>query len=216
MLPAIFAAISGAVELFGVGKKVYETVTGKPSTATEAEGLKAEVAQLPPEQVEAWTKKMEAEVAQFRAGSDRIKNEQGDVDAATLAVLDPEARKEVAILRMTTRPWVVRKCMHVILMPVYITICDLIFMTINGIYRAWTVQRDVVPFDLFAEKIFDPTSVYFSLYQWSASTAGLIIVNYMIAKTVETVKGAPGSTDTGMLAPLEKIAGAVGTIFKRR
>lgn len=217
MLPAIFAAISGAVELFSTGKKVYEAVTGTPSKATEPEALKAEIAALPPEKVEAWTKQMAAEIEQFKAGTDRIKNEQGDVDATTLAVLDPEARKQVAILRMTTRPWVVRKCLHVIILPVYITLCDLIFMTLNGLYRLWNHDRNFAPFDLFAEKIFDPTSVYFAMYQWAASTCALIVVNYMIAKTVETVKSVGGTApDGGMLAPLEKIAGAIGGFIKRR
>lgn len=213
-IPAIFSAISGASELFDKGKQVYEQVTGKPSAATTPDALQAEVTALPVDVAGKWAEVMAARVKEFEAGTDRIKNEQGAVDAETLNALPPEDRIKVALLRMTTRPWIVRKAMHVILLPVYITMCDLIFMTINGIYRFSTHDRQFAPFDLFAEKIFDPTSVYFAMYQWAASTCALIVVNYMTARTIEKIKGIGEKDDAGgIAAPLDKITSAIATFF---
>jgi hypothetical protein len=62
---------------------------------------------LPADQQKAWADAMQAKLEQYKAESGRIQNEQGDVTADILRVLDPKAAADVAIQRMTTRPWVI-------------------------------------------------------------------------------------------------------------
>lgn len=206
MLPAIFAAISGVAALVDAGKSAYEAIAGKPSAAPDAKALQAEVESLPPDQQQAWASAMSQKIDMHKAETARIANEQGEVTADLLRVLDPEAAAYVAKLRMTTRPWVVRQMARVILLPVYVTLIDMVLMGLNGLHRWVTKQRDVVPFDLFAEKIFGDGSIYVVMYQWAAPTAAAVVVSYITAKTVEAVKNGPAAGDG--------IAGAIGRVVQ--
>jgi hypothetical protein len=117
----------------------------------------------------------------------------------------------VAILRMTTRPRVVLMMAHVILLPVYVTILDVVLMVLNGGYRSFAGNRDFAPFDLFAEKLFGEGSIYVVMYQWSAPTAAVVVVSYITAKTVEAVKNGAGAGD-GIAGAIGKAVAAVGSI----
>jgi len=206
MLPAIFAAISGVAALVDAGKSAYEAIAGKPSAAPDAKALQTEVESLPPEQQQAWASAMAQKIDMHKAETARIANEQGEVTAELLRVLDPVAAAKVAVLRMTTRPWVVRKMVHVIVLPVYVTCLDVVLMFLNGCYRSVTGNRNFTPFDLFAEKLFGEGSIYVVMYQWAAPTAAAVVVSYITAKTVEAVKNGPAAGDG--------IAGAIGRVVQ--
>lgn len=211
MLTAIFGAITGVTALIDAGKAIYETVTGKPSAATTAPDLQAEVEALPADQRDRWAAAMNVKIEAYKAESARIQNEQGDVTAEVLRVLDPKAAATVAVLRMTTRPRVVLMMAHVILLPVYVTVLDVILMAANGVHRWVKGRRDLVPFDLFAEKLFGEGSIYVVMYQWSAPTAAVVVVSYFTAKTVEVVKNGASAGD-GIAGAIGKAVAAVGSL----
>lgn len=211
MFGAILSAITGIPALIDAGRAIYETVTGKPSTASSAPDLIHEVEALPEAQRQAWAEAMTARIELYKAESARIANEQGEVTADILRVLDPRAAAEVAIQRMTTRPKVVMRMTHVILLPIYVIVLDVALMVCNGLYRMWSFQRDWAPFDLFAEKLFGEGSLYAAMYNLAAPTAAVVVVSYITAKTVETVHKGAGAGD-GLAGVLSKAIGAVGGI----
>jgi len=212
---AILAAISGVAGLFDAGKALYEKVTGQPTTAATPDALIEEVKKLTPEQQQAWTEGMDAKTKQYEAESARIAQDQGDVTPDILKVLDPKAAASVAIERMTTRPRIVKDAMKVVMLPIFITVCDMAFMFFNAIYRMVTNQREIAPFDLFSEKIFDPTSVYYAMYQWAAGICATIVISYITAKTTEAVKNGSAAADgvsssiSSVLAGISAVKGAI-------
>jgi hypothetical protein len=211
MLAQIFGAITGVTALIDAGKAIFETVAGKPSAATTAPDLQAEVEALPADQRDRWAAAMNVKIEAYKAESARIQNEQGEVTADVLRTLDPKAAATVAILRMTTRPRVVLMMAHVILLPVYVTILDVALMILNGGYRSFSGNREFAPFDLFAEKLFGEGSIYVVMYQWSAPTAAVVVVSYITAKTVEAVKNGASAGD-GIAGAIGKAVAAVGSL----
>ena len=211
MLGQIIGAITGVTALIDAGKAIYETVAGKPSTATTAPELQREVEELPADQREKWLGAMASRIEMHRAETARLANEQGEVTADILRTLDPKAAAKVAIERMTTRPWVVKRMTHVILLPVYVMVLDTFLMVANGFHRWATGQRDWAPFDLFAEKLFGAGSIYVVMYQWAAPTAALVVATYITAKSVETVKNGPAAGD-GIAGTIAKAVAAVGSL----
>ena len=211
MLGSIIGAITGVTALIDAGKAIYETVAGKPSTAKTADELRVEVETLPADKQAAWAAAMNARIEMHKAETARISNEQGDVTPEVLRVLDPQAAAKVAIERMTTRPWVVKRMTHVILLPIYVFAADWALMFLNGVYRTFSGNREFAPFDLFAEKLFGEGSIYVVMYQWAAPTAALVVASYITAKTVETVKNGPAAGD-GIAGVIGKAVAAVGSL----
>lgn len=210
---AILAALTGLPQLFEMGKSIYNTVTGKPSTAETPEQLVQHVSMLPADQQAAWTTQINAEIERQRLENARIQNEQGDVTEGILKALAPETAAKVAEMRMTTRPWVVRRMMHVILLPFYVLLLDTALMFLNGLYRMWSAQRNWTPFDLFAEKLFGEGSLYTQMYNLAAPTAAAVVMTYIIGKSVEVVKNAGGGdTFKGALGTLGNIVKSVKAV----
>jgi hypothetical protein len=207
-LPLILGALSAIPQLFDAGRQVYEAVTGKPSAAASPAELRTEIMALPADQQGEWAKNMEQVVAMHRAETDRIRNEQGEVTPELLQVLDRPAAAQVALARMTTRPWIVRRCTHVILLPVYVTAIDTVFMVLNGLWRAF--GADPV-FNLFAEKLFGDGSIYVTMYQWAAPTAATVVITYITARAVEKANGGAD----GLTATIGRAAAAVRSLVKR-
>jgi hypothetical protein len=211
MFGAILSAITGIPALIDAGAALYNSIAGKPTTAKTAEALVADVQTLPADQQKAWADGMNAKLEQYKAESARIHNEQGDVTADILRVLDPKAAAEVAIQRMTTRPKIVMRMGHVILLPIYVICLDATLMFLNGLYRMWSSQRNWAPFDLFAEKLFGEGSLYAAMYNLAAPTAAFVVITYIGAKTVETVKNGASAGD-GIGGTLGKAVAAIGDI----
>lgn len=189
MLPAIFGAIGAVTKLFDVGKDIYETVTGKPSAATTTDELKDEVEALPTDQQQAWAATMSAKIEMYRAETDRIANEQGEVTEGILSTLPPEAAAKVAILRMTTRPWAVRQMVRVILLPIYVIAIDGVIALYNILSEAFFNGKQL---GFLAERFAGGDSVYMQLYTWAAPTAATVVITYMTARAVEKAKGHAG------------------------
>jgi hypothetical protein len=207
MVP-IFAAIAGAIELFNAGRQVYEAVAGSPSKATTVPELQVEVAALPPEQAADWAKRMELIVSLHRSENDRIRNDQGDMTPEILRVLDPKTASTVAVLRMTTRPWVVRSCTHVILLPVYVTVIDMAFIFLNGLCRLFGAEPI---FNLFAEKVFGDGSIYVTMYSWAAPIAASVLITYITARAYE--KGKLNGGADNLTTSLVGAAGVVKSLL---
>lgn len=125
-LPAIFTAVSKVTELFDTGKDVVEAVTGRTSQASTPQELESEVRELPPAQQEQWAETMQTELERFKAQNERLAVEIGLVDAGITEKVSKGTADEIALLRMTTRPWTVRKMVHYILFPFYLVTLDVI------------------------------------------------------------------------------------------
>jgi hypothetical protein len=215
-LPLIFQAISSSVDLFNEGKKVFEDITGRPSTATKPVDLQAEVASLPVDQVASWSVAMDKRREQYIAETGRLTSEQGELTAEILTAMGPEAAKEVAIMRMTTRPKVVLQMRHVVMLPVYIFCIDAGFMMINN---AMKVVGLTGRFDLLADVLFMEGSIYFQLYSWAAPTAASVIIAYMTLKSGEQGQANAGQATGGIGSAINGLVTAtrgIGSVFTKR
>ena len=216
MIAGIIGAISLASELFSEGKKAVEIITGAPSQAATPAGLQSEVEAMPPEQQAQWAKAMEQKIAMYKARNERLANEQGSVDAATLNAIPPEARAEVALMRMTTRPWAVRWCVRSLAWPPLAALTiDGILVLANLLARAfgWTARHSVIAdgkivgetvvplqFDLMASALLADGSGFMTLYSWFAPTAASIVITYMTLREVGKARGHSDGPSVSELA----------------
>ncbi|WP_341893738.1 hypothetical protein [Ferrovibrio terrae] len=210
MLGAIFSAITGIPALIQAGTDLYETIAGKPTTATTAEQLRVDVESLPPEKQQAFADAMRQRIEEYRAETERLRNEQGDVDAATLATLPPDARVKVAISRMTTRPWTVRMFVYFLLTPAFAIWADgAMVMTQNllllcnalfGSNFQWSPQ-------LLLEKFIineNYREVYVSATPWLLAA----VLTYMTLRSGEKNPAAGG----GITGAISGLISAIGSI----
>lgn len=147
----------------------------------------------------------ERAIGLYRAETERLQAEQGAVDADTLAALPPAAAAKVALLRMTTRPRVVLRLSHVILLPIYVIAIDGALALANILSRAFGAG---VEFEMLGATFFTAGSLYLELYTWAAPTAASVILGYM---GLREVGKATGSGDH----PLAKVAGLAGGLLRR-
>lgn len=214
MLPGIFTAISGATELFDAGKQVYNEVTGSAAPETPA-ALQAAVESLPPEQQQAFAERMTKEIEMYRAQNERLDIQGGRVDAETLAVLTPEAATEVAIMRMTTRPWVVRQLTRAMVWPVMsVFAVDIALAVINTfIAGIWAVLGEAaapVQFELVAGKFFgDGGSVYVQMYSQIVEYSAYIVITYMTLREA----GKAGGPKQVVSGAINKVMTGIKSVF---
>ncbi len=208
-IPSIIGAISDVSELFDSGKEIVEAVTGNPSTAKNAEDLHRDVTAMTPAQQEQWSKAMQNRVAMYEAQNNRIENEQGSIAADILETLPPEVRGKVALLRMTTRPLVVLRLLHVILLPVYVMFIDGLIMLHNIIQATYGSGKVLAT---LGGAFMGEGTIYLQLYQIAAPTAATVVVTYMAARAVEKVKGKAD----GSMTVSDAVSGVTGLIGKVR
>jgi len=205
-LPGIFAAISSATELFDAGKQVYNDVTGTAAPATP-QGLQAAVENLPPDQQQAFAERMAKEVELYQAQTDRLEIQGGRVDAETLAVLSKEDAGQVALMRMTTRPWVVRQLTRAMVWPVMAIFgVDIILAVANtiiaGIWAATGQAAAPVQFELVAGHFFgNADSVYVQMYSQIVEYSAYIVITYMTLREAGKA-GGPKQAISGALSGL--------------
>jgi len=209
ILMGLAGAIGAATELFTAGKRVYAEVTGEPSAAGDADELIAEVAVRPPEQQAAFVAAMEAEIRRYRAETDRLEVEQARISAELLQALPPEAAAEVALLRMTTRPKIVLRMSHVILIPAYVLAVDAATMLFNNVMAS---AGATIELRLLALTLFASGSVYEQLYTWAAPTAASVVIAYMGLRSGEKLKEATGRPAGGAIG---QAAAAAGSLLER-
>lgn len=206
-LPLLFEGVKTATELFTAGRATVASVTGKPSTATDAAGLIAEVEAMPPEQQAQWAEAQQAATDQYEAETERLLAEQGAVDASTLGMLPPRVAGKVAWLRMATRPRIVLRMSHVVLLPVYVFAIDGTLITVNVLLRPFTG----VQFDPIAGELFSAGSLYVELYKFAAPTAASVIVSYFGLREYGKAKNG----EPGLGSAIGKAAGLIRRIIKR-
>ncbi|WP_417834765.1 hypothetical protein [Thalassospira xiamenensis] len=216
MLPGIFTAISSATELFDAGKKVYNEVTGNDAPASP-DLLQAAVEKLPPEQQQAFAEKMSKEIEMYQAQNDRLEIQGGRVDAETLSVLSKEDAGKVALMRMTTRPWVVRQLTRAMVWPVMaIFAVDIFLAVLNtitaGVWAAFGDSTAPLQFDLVAGKFFGSAdSVYVQMYSQIVEYSAYIVISYMTLREVGKVGGpkqAAANAFSGLMGGIKSAAQA--------
>jgi len=213
LLPGLFSAIGSATELFDRGRAVYQAVTGQPSAATSAEALQGEVAALPEAQAKAWVDQMAAEVERYRAENDRLRIEQGEVSAELLAVLPKEAAATVAMLRMTTRPRVVLRMTHVMLVPVYVIGIDASVTYFNAICRLF---GSTTTLPLLAPALFSEGGVYRYLYESVVPYATAVVLTFMLLRELGKSTSKPGDGDLGdLVGRVASMFGGLGRLFRK-
>lgn len=192
MIPAIFAAISGAVSLFETGKQVYETVTGKPSQATTAEQLQDEVGSLPADQRATWVERMDAETRRYQAETDRQRNDQGDLTPEMMQAIGPDAARKVALARMTFRPWAGRMSMHVMLTPMYVMWVDTSLILLRNLVSAFGGAWEP---KLVMSEVFKEGSVYLGVYEAAVPWATSIVLTLITLRHVQKSQGGASPLD---------------------
>lgn len=163
---------SVASQAASVVSEVGRAVTGATSDDEAVAAIKANPALYAEFQATIKDKAIEL----YRAKTERLVTEQGRVDAETLAALPPEAAAQIALLRMTTRPKVVLRMSHVILLPIYVIGVDGALALFNIISRA---AGSTVQLDMLGAQFFTAGSLYVDLYTWAAPTAASVIATYM-------------------------------------
>ena len=185
-IPTIISGISTITELFDSGKQIVEAVTGTPSTAVTAEDLHGEVAAMTPDQQAVWVQVMQNKIDMYDAQNKRIENEQGSMTADLMDTLPEKVRGKIAELRMATRPLVVRRLLHVILLPVYIIVIDGLIMLHNIFQSAYGSGKVLAT---LGGAFMSESTIYLQMYQIAAPTAASIVITYMTARAVEKIKG---------------------------
>lgn len=209
MIPAIFAAISGAVSLFEAGKQVFEAVTGTPSTAGTADELKAEVDALPPEQRASWVERMDAETRRYQAETERQRNDQGDLTPEMMAAIGPEAAKRVALARMTFRPWAGRMAMYVLLTPMAVLWVDAVLIVLRNVVGAFGGAWE--PRLVMAE-VFKDGSLYLSTYEAAVPWATSIVLTLITLRHVQKAQAGGAS----LSSQISGLAGSLSGLFGRK
>jgi hypothetical protein len=171
----IFSAIDAVSGLFDKGKEVYEQVTGSPSQAQDANGLKAELASATPEQTTAWVERMKTEVEQYRSETDRLKVDEGELTPEILQTIGPKAAAKVALERMTTRPRIAMRAFHVLATPMYMMWVDAARLVAKDLLAACgrTYTPDLLVVFFFKE------GLYVKAYEAAAEWSAIIVVTYM-------------------------------------
>lgn len=217
MLPVIagvIGATSAVADLFAAGKRIYEQVTGTPSVASSPAALQAVVETLPVEQQAVWLSAMQAEIQTYRAETERLANEQGDVTPDLLRALSPEAAGEVAYLRMTTRPRVVLRMSHVMLVPVYVLAIDGILILVNGL-AAWMGSEKAMP--MLGPALFGERSVYRYLFDAAVWPATTVVLGYMLLREVGKRTGKDeDQAGFDLVAQLGNAVASIKNVFTRK
>lgn len=214
LLAGIFTAISGVTELFNAGKQVYNDVTGNSAPDTPS-ALQSAVESLPPEQQQAFAEKMSKEIEMYQARTERLEVQGGRVDAETLSALSREAASEVAIMRMTTRPWVVRQLTRAMVWPVMAIFAVDILLAVSNTMAAgfWVAFGDAaapVQFDLVAGKFFgDNGSVYVQMYSQIVEYSAYIVITYMTLREA----GKAGGPKQVVFGAIGKITSGIKAVF---
>ena len=170
--PAVATALLGPAGGIAV-KFLGDALLGDPEaplvSITEA------VKQASPEQLADLNERYEAETARLIA-------EQGEITDTLVAKIDGPTANKVAFLRMTTRPWAVRKMVYAMLLPLYVFWIDVGLTLINSVMKFYDSKK---AFDLLGTTFLDGESVYIVMYGDLVAPAATIVVSYMTLRQIE-------------------------------
>ena len=224
-IPSIITAVGKVTDLFKKGKETVETVTGAPSTASTPDEMQVEIQNLSPEQQNRWAEIMTKEIDRYVAENERLSIEIGLVDQNITGNLSQEASSDIAIMRMTTRPWAVRWMVWYVLFPFVLVVVDIV----QHLLVTWLpfLKRWIEPFNTF-EYVFGvmkipenadagvlnnlielfketggPTTFAGDLYMQSIPWVVSIILGYMGLREIGKAKGH-ADRDSGATIPSVK------------
>jgi len=209
IIGGVLAAISGVSELLDAGNEVYETVTGQKSGATSGADLRQKVEAMTPEQQQAWADAMQISIDRYRAETERLKAEQGTLEAGVLATLDEATRARVADLRMTTRPLIVRRSFHVIALPFYVALADTVMGLIEATGQALGFALPVLP--RIGPAVFEGAML--EAYTTAAVSCTAFVSGYMLLR--EIGKAREGGNAPSVGGAISKLVGGVKSIVGR-
>ena len=141
----------------------------------------------------------------YEAETDRLAVQGSTIDAETLSQFSQAARDKIGVLRMTTRPKVVLRMSHVMLLPVYVMAFDGIGVYVNSIL---SLSDAVYRVPMLAETFFKPGTLYVELYGYAAPSATAIVVAYMTLREV----GKAGGVETVAGKAKDGIADAIAKV----
>lgn len=173
-LPAIFAAMKGAADLFDMGKQVVEEIKGEAVHVDTPEALTQEVEQLSIQDQARFVERMKSELVFYEAITNRLETQGGRLNADILQAIPDAARSEVALMRMTTRPWAVRWMVIAVVFPPLSIVC------LNSMIAAFNVLNAAFgdPQQL-AISLIDMGDVLNHLYEEMVGWAAAVIMTYM-------------------------------------
>ena len=120
-----------------IGAQVFHEMRGEEPKGAVDEA----VLSMDPDEQEEWARVMQMRTDLYKAETERLKLEQGEVNAETLQVLSVEERGRIAWLRMTTRPWGVRLMILGLMSPFILVAVDLMFYILNVIFVSLGVDH---------------------------------------------------------------------------
>jgi len=172
-LPAVFAAIKSATDLFDVGKQVVEEIQGGNSTIQTPAELKTEVEALPPDQKARFVERMRSEIDAYEAITGRIGLQSGQVNSSTLEAIPVQKRGQIALLRMSTRPWAVRwMVIAVVFPPLALVTANLSISFYNVANAVWFLSPAALP-HIHSGQVMN--ELYLTMVGWASG----IIMTYM-------------------------------------
>ncbi|WP_419797388.1 MAG: hypothetical protein ACNI26_13865 [Terasakiella sp.] len=208
-LPAIFAAMKGAADLFDVGKQVVEEIKGEAVEARSPDELREEVDKLSEPERAQFMERMKSELAFYETISNRLMMQGGQLDAEVLNAIPPRARAQVALIRMTTRPWAVRWMVIAVVFP------PLAIVGLNSLIAAYNVINAAFGTPSAMVSLIEMGDVLNSLYEQMVGWAAAVIMTYMgmreVGKAVERKDSVSVNDITGSLS---RFVGNVKQVFR--
>lgn len=208
-LPAIFAAIESATDLFDLGKDVVTEITGDDAGVQTPTDLRERVAQLAPEDQARFVTRMKSELAFYQAVTGRLTGQGGKVDAVTLKAIPERVRGRIAYLRMTTRPWAVRWMVLAVVFPPLALVCLNIALSV---YNVWITAFEAAKQPV---ALIDMGTVLNSLYAQMVGWASAVIMTYMGMREIGKATGQnDGVKVSDVVGSLSGLVGNMKRVFK--
>ena len=213
----LFSGISKVKELFSSGKKLMSDIKGEPSTAGTPEELREEFDALPNDKQGLWIDQMAAATNQYEAETERLRTQE-EISTEIAQKVDTETASDIAYQRQTTRPWTVKKMVHLMLFPFYLIAIDVFQHLIKNWLLSWTDK--VQPFESFIyvfgskeaglmDKLGNligpmPKTLAGQMYIEAIAWAAAIVISYMGLREIGKAKGSDKSDGI-----MSKAAGAI-------
>lgn len=223
----LFSGISKVKELFNSGKELMTDIKGQSSTASTSEELREEFDALSETDKQGWIDQMAAATNQYEAETDRLRAQE-EVSMEITEKVDTETASDIAYQRQTTRPWTVKKMVHLMLFPFYLIAIDVFQHIVKNWLLYWTDK--VQPFESFIyvfgskdgglmDKLGNligpmPKTLAGQMYIEAIAWAAAIVISYMTLREIGKSRGTD-KTDGIMskAANVIKKTGFLGKIF---
>lgn len=221
----LFSGISKVKELFNSGKELMSDIKGETSTAVTPEELREEFNALPTEKQQGWIDQMAAATNQYEAETERLKTQE-EISTEIAEKVDVETASDIAYQRQTTRPWTVKKMVHLMLFPFYLIAIDVFQNLVKNWLLFWTDK--VQPFESFIyvfgskdgglmDKLGNligpmPKTLAGQMYIEAIAWAAAIVISYMGLREIGKARGTDKSD--GIMSKAANVIKKTGFISK--